>query len=188
MKKKIFFTSLLALSLLLCAACGGSGEQSSSQEEQSNQSVESIQSSNVESAETLESSEEAESSVIAKSSEVIESSEEVESSEIIESPEETESSDEASSEEIESVEGYFCVTFDSDGGTVVEAVQVKEGEKITKPQNPQKINTQQEYEFLGWYYGDTAWDFDNDVVTQNMTLVARWKLVDTFTKPFLPKD
>lgn len=176
MKKKIFFTSLLALSLLLCAACGGSGEQSSSQEEQSNQSVESIQSSNVESAETLESSEEAESSVIA------------ESSEIIESPEETESSDEASSEEIESVEGYFCVTFDSDGGTVVEAVQVKEGEKITKPQNPQKINTQQEYEFLGWYYGDTAWDFDNDVVIQNMTLVARWKLVDTFTKPFLPKD
>lgn len=158
MKKKIFFTSLLALSLLLCAACGGNGEQSSSQEEQSNQSVESIQSSNVESAETLES------------------------------PEEIESSDEASSEEIESVEGYFCVTFDSDGGTVVEAVQVKEGEKITKPQNPQKINTQQEYEFLGWYYGDTAWDFDNDVVTQNMTLVARWKLVDTFTKPFLPKD
>ena len=42
--------------------------------------------------------------------------------------------------------------------------------------------------FLGWYYGDTEWDFENNAVTEDITLVAKWKLVGNYTKPFLPKN
>ena len=41
---------------------------------------------------------------------------------------------------------------------------------------------------LGWYYEGELWDFENGVVTQNMTLVAMWKEGEHYTNPFLPKD
>lgn len=95
-------------------------------------------------------------------------------------------SSDVSSEETQ-VEEY-TVTFDSDGGTEIDAVTVKEGEKIIQPENPQKSSSSAEYEFLGWYYEEEQWDFENDVVTGDITLVAKWKRVDAYTKPFLPKD
>jgi uncharacterized repeat protein (TIGR02543 family) len=82
---------------------------------------------------------------------------------------------------------YYTVQFDTDGGTDIAAVQVKEGEKVVKPQDPTKSSSDGEYEFLGWYCGETEWDFNN-TVTEDMTLTAKWKKVDGYTNPFLPKN
>ncbi|MDR2938856.1 MAG: InlB B-repeat-containing protein, partial [Clostridiales bacterium] len=63
------------------------------------------------------------------------------------------------------------VTFDTDGGTPVPPAQkIKDGEKVTKPQNPTKPG----YIFDGWFNGNDEWDFDTDVVTGDLNLVAKW--------------
>ena len=67
------------------------------------------------------------------------------------------------------------VTFDANGGTmnssseetVLEDVYV--GETI-REERALKIG----YEVDGWYYGDELWDFENDIVEMDMTLVAKW--------------
>ena len=65
----------------------------------------------------------------------------------------------------------YKVTFDSDGGSEVAAVEVKDGEKVTKPEDPTKTG----YTFKGWFNGDTEYDFDASV-TANITLKAKWEV------------
>ncbi len=65
------------------------------------------------------------------------------------------------------------VTFDSQGGSAVSPIIVTLGEKATKPGNPTKSG----YTFDGWYKErgcTTAWNFDTDTVTGNITLYAKW--------------
>ena len=68
---------------------------------------------------------------------------------------------------------YYTVTFDSQGGSMVQSVRVKSGDKLTAPANP----TRTSYNFGGWYK-DSAytkiWDFSVEQVTQDITLYARW--------------
>lgn len=78
----------------------------------------------------------------------------------------------------------FTVTFDSDGGSAVNAVTVKSGEKIPEPKSPVKATLEKQYAFKGWYYQDKKWDFENDVVTENITLTAKWELTGDFTVGF----
>lgn len=78
----------------------------------------------------------------------------------------------------------FTVTFDSDGGSAVNAVTVKSGEKIPEPKSPVKATLEKQYAFKGWYYRDKKWDFENDVVTENITLTAKWELTGDFTVGF----
>ena len=122
----------------------------------------------------------------------VESESKIESVLVSESESESESesiSESASESNSESEEQKFAlITFDSNGGSAVDSVTVEIGSKITKPQNPVKSTVDGEYEFLGWYYNGEAWDFENGVATQNMVLVAKWKLVEGYTKPFVPKD
>ena len=56
------------------------------------------------------------------------------------------------------------------------AVKVAYGSKLTKPaEDPTKDMTASTvYTFDGWYNGETKWDFDNDVVTGNVTLTAKF--------------
>lgn len=115
---------------------------------------------------------------------VSESESESESESISESISESASESNSESEE----QKFALITFDSNGGSAVDSVTVAIGSKITKPQNPVKSAIDGEYEFLGWYYNGEAWDFENGVATQNMVLVAKWKLVEGYTKPFVPKD
>ncbi len=75
-----------------------------------------------------------------------------------------------SDKEDEEVVEKFTVTFDSDGGTKVKSQKVKKGGKLNFPTNPQKEG----YMFLGWYVGDEQWSFENDVVTKDITLKAKW--------------
>ena len=65
---------------------------------------------------------------------------------------------------------YYEVIFDSDGGSIVETVKVKENDKVIKPTDPEKEG----FEFAGWYYNEELYDFDTPV-KQNMTLKAKWE-------------
>lgn len=62
------------------------------------------------------------------------------------------------------------VSFDSDGGSQVNEIEVSKGQTITPPINPKKSG----YSFMGWYYNNTLFDF-NYAVMEDMTLVAKWE-------------
>lgn len=63
----------------------------------------------------------------------------------------------------------YTVTFDSDGGTAVEAQTVNSGEKATEPAQPTKDSAT----FVEWQKDGTAYNFD-DPVTADITLTATW--------------
>lgn len=63
----------------------------------------------------------------------------------------------------------FKVTFDTNGGTTVEALMVDKNGTIKKPANP----TKEGYTFAGWYYNGKLYDF-NTKVTGNIKLEAHW--------------
>ena len=64
----------------------------------------------------------------------------------------------------------YTITFDSDGGSVVEKQIVKRGEKVNKPTDP----TRDGYIFIEWDLGSSIYDF-NAKVTRNLILKAVWK-------------
>lgn len=75
------------------------------------------------------------------------------------------------------------VTFNTDGGTAIPVQKVTNGAKVTKPADPTKANSA----FAGWYKDSaftTEWDFDNDTVTSNTTIYAKWVPATTFTVTF----
>ena len=65
----------------------------------------------------------------------------------------------------------YTVTFDSNGGSIVDKLTVKENENIKRPKDP----TKKGYVFIGWYYKDKLFKF-NTKITKNIKLEARWKL------------
>lgn len=69
----------------------------------------------------------------------------------------------------------YTVTFDTDGGSDVENVTVKEGTTIAKPADPTKAG----YTFNGWYAegAQTAFDFTKSIA-ENITLTAKWTAND----------
>ena len=71
---------------------------------------------------------------------------------------------------------YYTVTFDSKGGSEVEAQKVAAGEYATEPDDP----TKDEYDFIGWYTDETyteekLYSFTGTPVTANITLYAGWE-------------
>ena len=74
-------------------------------------------------------------------------------------------------------ERCYIVEFDSNGGTPVESIEVVTGSKIQMPENVTKNG----YKLMCWQYndaisGDTkTWDFENDLVNTDLTLLAVWK-------------
>lgn len=70
--------------------------------------------------------------------------------------------------------GKKRVSFDSRGGTELEDISVRKGEKITPPMTPIKAGAM----FAGWYKDENCtapWNFDEDVVEKNITLYAHWR-------------
>ncbi len=68
----------------------------------------------------------------------------------------------------------ILVTFETNGGSAIEAQMLKYGDKASRPKNnPTKEN----YSFEGWYFdSDLNDEFDfNTTITQNITLYAKWK-------------
>ena len=68
----------------------------------------------------------------------------------------------------------YTVSFDSLGGTPVEAQKHMYGEPVDIPEPP----TREGFSFAGWYQDrDCAylWDIENAPVQQSMTLYAKWE-------------
>ena len=68
---------------------------------------------------------------------------------------------------------FHTVTFNVNGGDAIASQRVEHGSKATKPTDPTRLG----YEFLGWICDGQLWSFDNSVVTQDITLIANWKLI-----------
>ncbi|KOS60634.1 InlB B-repeat-containing protein [Lysinibacillus agricola] len=67
----------------------------------------------------------------------------------------------------------YMVTFDSNGGSEIPSQTVPYKALVKAPSNPKKEG----YLFIGWYKNENftkAWDFAKDVVTEDLTLYARW--------------
>jgi len=68
----------------------------------------------------------------------------------------------------------YHVTFNSNGGSKVTPQIVRKGEKATKPDDP----TYDGHTFIAWYKEEeltNEWKFEEDVVTANITLYAKWR-------------
>ncbi len=72
----------------------------------------------------------------------------------------------------------YAVTFNANNGTEATTVNVNYGQTVAKPTAPTKTATVAEtYTFAGWYKDSifqTPFDFDNDTITSNITLYAKW--------------
>ena len=69
---------------------------------------------------------------------------------------------------------YYFITFEANGGTAVESVEVDEGKKIATP-----VSTKTGYILEGWYTTEnfapeTKVDFYSDTFASNTTLYAKW--------------
>ena len=72
----------------------------------------------------------------------------------------------------------YTVSFNTNGGVESYAQQtIEEGKKAAKPANP----TRDGYVFLGWYLNDELWSFSGHVVTDDITLTAKWDTVVHYT-------
>ena len=66
---------------------------------------------------------------------------------------------------------YVTITFDSNGGSLIESQQVKKGSGIIKPSNP---IYQRGYTLDGWYVDDKKWNFETNIVVEDTTLIAKY--------------
>lgn len=63
----------------------------------------------------------------------------------------------------------YIVTFNSNGGSTVNAQTIEENNKVIKPSNPTKNG----YEFSHWTYNNKEFDFNTNI-TSDITLLAVW--------------
>jgi len=72
---------------------------------------------------------------------------------------------------------YFTVSFEANGGEPVPAKQsVEKGGKVTRP----GVMSLDGYYLSGWFKDkgfSEYWNFENDIVTENTTLYAKWNLI-----------
>lgn len=73
--------------------------------------------------------------------------------------------------------GAYTVTFQSEGGSEV-ASQIRANTPAARPADP----TKEGYTFIGWYNGESEWDFETPV-TAVLTLTAKWQ-VNQYTITF----
>ena len=79
------------------------------------------------------------------------------------------------------VMGACTVTFQSEGGSEV-ASQIRANTPADQPADP----TKEGYTFIGWYNGESEWNFETPV-TADLTLTAKWQ-VNQYTITFKPEN
>ncbi len=72
----------------------------------------------------------------------------------------------------------YTFTFDTDGGSAVDALTVAHGATATAPADP----TKEGYTFAGWFVGETVYDFET-AVTADVTVKAKWT-INSYTVTF----
>lgn len=77
--------------------------------------------------------------------------------------------------------GAYTVTFQSEGGSEV-ASQIRANTPAAQPDNP----TKEGHTFIGWYNGESEWDFEAPVTT-GLILTAKWQ-VNQYTITFKPEN
>lgn len=77
--------------------------------------------------------------------------------------------------------GAYTVTFQSEGGSEV-ASQIRANTPADQPADP----TKEGYTFIGWYNGESEWNFV-DAVTEALTLTAKWT-ANRYTITFKPEN
>ena len=77
--------------------------------------------------------------------------------------------------------GAYTVTFQSEGGSEV-ASQIRANTPADQPADP----TKEGYTFIGWYNGESEWDFETPV-TADLTLTAKWQ-INRYTITFKPEN
>ena len=66
--------------------------------------------------------------------------------------------------------GAYTVTFQSEGGSEV-ASQIRANTPAARPADP----TKEGHTFIGWYNGESEWNFETPV-TEKLTLTAKWQI------------
>jgi len=66
----------------------------------------------------------------------------------------------------------YTVSFNSNGGTVIDSQLVESGDRIKKPADPNKNGCT----FVKWTFSGEEWSFIKDFVTGDMTLDANWEI------------
>ena len=74
-------------------------------------------------------------------------------------------------DQVDPVEEKCVIIFDSDGGSEIQSIEIQKGTKISMPNDPVKEG----YLFNGWYLNDEKWSFIGYIVTEDMTLKAKWE-------------
>ena len=78
----------------------------------------------------------------------------------------------------------YTVKFDTDGGSSVASQTIVVSNTVTVPDDP----TKEGYIFLGWYYGNSKYDFTTSV-KGDMTIKAKWRyIVPDDTKVYTKKQ
>lgn len=79
---------------------------------------------------------------------------------------------------------YHIVSFNTDGGSNVESKQVDHGTRLTKATTPTKDG----FRFDGWYYENgTPFNFEDNSITEDLTLYAHWASIDIVQNGFFVK-
>ena len=79
----------------------------------------------------------------------------------------------------------YTVTFETNGGSEVKAVSALNGKTVAKPDDPTRAN----YKFIGWRAdedSDALFDFENTVISGNITLYAKWEYIPQKNVIMLP--
>ena len=76
----------------------------------------------------------------------------------------------------------YTITFNSDGGTLVEEQIVKKGNKVTKPTDPMKEG----YRFISWTLNGNDYNFSLEV-TSDIELKANWYKTKAEIKEYIVK-
>ena len=65
----------------------------------------------------------------------------------------------------------YTVTFDTVGAESISSQEIKKGGYVNKPTDP----TKEGFNFLGWFNGEAEWNFEENTISENITLTAKWE-------------
>ena len=78
-------------------------------------------------------------------------------------------------------EEKYVVTFYDENDLQISEVEVLAGDLLEAPE----VLDREGYQFLGWYNGYELWDFENDTVSEDLVLKAKWEEINEHVHDFV---